>query len=67
MSNPNPDQSGLNPIKKGERRAAKPDSQKRTKPLKIMLTPNEFEAFGKQAEEDGDKSMTSRARRLLGL
>lgn len=54
-------------IKPGQRLAAKPDDQKKTKALKIMLTPGEFFSFAERVKAENEKNMTSLARKLLEL
>ena len=59
--------TNLIPIKPGEQRALKHPSQRRTKALKIMLTPAEAFSFAERAKAENEKTMTSLARRLLEL
>jgi hypothetical protein len=57
----------LIPIRPGEKRALKPEAQRRTVPLKIMLTPAEAFSFAARAKAEEEKTMSKLARRLLGL
>jgi len=59
-------EENLRPIQPGERRAAKPKSEHRSKVVAVRVTGEELAALTKQAKEDG-LSLSKWSRLKMGL
>lgn len=62
-----PKEDNLIPIKPGEKLAAKPDHRKRSASIEIKVTTAEKESLTAQANEAGEKSLSSWVRGKLGI